>query len=81
MANEIEFVKMEGLGNDFVIIDVRPSNKSINQPELSTQQIIRIADRHVRENSNINNENKERRNLFSSYQYPRFFFLLERNWL
>ena len=41
MPQEVEFTKMHGLGNDFVIID------AITQPiELSAEQIKNIADRH-----------------------------------
>lgn len=42
MMQSIEFIKMHGLGNDFVIIDGRADN-----PMLSSPQVAAISDRHI----------------------------------
>ena len=40
-ASELQFTKMQGLGNDFVVIDA--INQAVN---LTSAQVKRIADRH-----------------------------------
>ena len=45
MAGQIEFIKMHGIGNDFVVIDVR-STSSAGLVKFSSEQIQHICDRH-----------------------------------